>query len=287
MYANLALLLSELRVETNEPTPDEAELLRALAFVESEIDRQTEREYAPRKETRYFDCIPLSRNGPIDGYDLWLDQALLDATTVTNGDGTVVSGSTYTLLPKRDTCKSRIHLTSGNFWTYTNDPVEAISILGTWAFHSRPSEAWLSSGDTVEDNPLTNTATSLTVNDADGQDALSRAPRFSPGQLLRIESEYLLVLKVDIENDRLTVQRGVRGSTAASHAQNTAIDIWQAEPQIERAAQRWAVMLYKRHGEWVTQTTDGLTTISYPKEAPEDIAPILAQYLRLHDLRKA
>ncbi len=71
------------------------------------------------------------------------------------------------------------------------------------------------SGDTVQDNPLSSSATTLTVTDAQ---------RFEVAQTLRIETEQLFVTDKPTATT-LVVTRGVNGSTAASHVQTTAIDI--------------------------------------------------------------
>jgi hypothetical protein len=72
-----------------------------------------------------------------------------------------------------------------------------------------------SSGDTVQDNPLSDSATTLTVLDTQ---------QFETAQTIRIEAEQLFVTDKPTTTT-LTVTRGVNGSTAASHAQAEAIDI--------------------------------------------------------------
>lgn len=287
MYATLAQIRSEIRENDPTNTVDDGVVLAALYQAERIFDLKTRREFAPRFETRYFDAVSIAKGGPVDGQDLWLDRDLLSVTTLTNGDGNVISSTNYTLFPRGDIAYTRIRLTLGQAaWAYSSDPMGAIRVLGTWGYHSRPTEGWLSSGDAVQNNPLASDGTSITVTDADGADALNRTPRFSPGQLLRIESEYVEVLAVNIETNTLTVRRGMRGTTAASHVQSTVIDIWQPEPPIERAMIRTAALLYKRRGEFVRATSDGFTTIQYPKELPDDVQAVLASYVRIGNIRK-
>ncbi len=120
-----------------------------------------------------------------------------------------------------------------------------MSVTGTWGWHERWSQAWRDSADAVQDNPLSSTATTLTVSDADGADSQQRSPRFQVGHLLRIEDEYLRVLAVDSGANTLTVQRGVQGTTAAAHAQTTAIEVYQPPREVESLCLRWAMWLYK------------------------------------------
>jgi hypothetical protein len=83
------------------------------------------------------------------------------------------------------------------------------------------------------------------VSDADGADSQAIAPRFQAGQLLRIEDEYLRVLEVDSMGNSLMVLRGVHGTTAAAHAQDTQIEVFQVAPEVETLCLRWAMWLYK------------------------------------------
>lgn len=72
-----------------------------------------------------------------------------------------------------------------------------------------------SSGDTVQDNPLSAAATTLTVEDVE---------RFEVAQTLRLGTEQVFISD-KLTATTLTVVRGVNGSTAAAHDQATAINI--------------------------------------------------------------
>ena len=85
----------------------------------------------------------------------------------------------------------------------------------------------------------------INVTDADGTDIDQQSPRFQVGHLLRIESEYLRVLALDTATNQLTVQRGVNGTTAASHAQSTQIDTFQPAQVATMLNLRWAAWLYR------------------------------------------
>ena len=85
------------------------------------------------------------------------------------------------------------------------------------------------------------TETTITVSDVDA----GTTPRFQVGQLLRIEDEYLHLIAIDTESNFLTVKRGVRGTTATTHANSTAIDIYQMPSDVAQVALRWALWLYR------------------------------------------
>ncbi|MBZ0297180.1 MAG: hypothetical protein K8L99_31765, partial [Anaerolineae bacterium] len=118
-----------------------------------------------------------------------------------------------------------------------------VSVIGIWGYHDRWGQAWRASGDSVQDNPLGASATTLSVSDADGADADSESPRFQVGQLLQIGTEYVWLLAI-VENT-LTIQRGANGTTAAEHALDSAISVYRPPLDVEMLCLRWAAWLYK------------------------------------------
>lgn len=76
--------------------------------------------------TRYFDPQH------VDGKSLWIDMPLLTVTTLTNGDGTVISSSDYRLWPYNSTIKREIRLKSSVDWIFDAD--ELISVEGKWGY---------------------------------------------------------------------------------------------------------------------------------------------------------
>ena len=122
---------------------------------------------------------------------------------------------------------------------------------------------------------MSSSATTLNVSDG---------TLFSIGQLIRIESEYLAITA--ISTNALTVVRAIRGSTAASHVQTTAIDIWKPEPAIVRAASRWAAYISKRQGHFQTVTIDGLGgATQFPQDMPKEVENILNELPNIHRVK--
>ena len=106
--------------------------------------------------------------------------------------------------------------------------VRAVQVTGRWGYwHHAPS-----SGDTVQDNPLSDSATVLNV---------SNGGNFAVGQTLLVESEQLYVTAISV--NALTVARGVNGTTAASHVQSTAVAVFEYPGEVVQAtiiqAARW------------------------------------------------
>jgi len=95
------------------------------------IDTYTGRTFYARTETHYYDTP--------QGYELWFwDDDLLTVTTLTNGDGTVITSGNYKLMPLNMSPKYSIYLEPGSNLSWetdsSGDDVGAISIAGTWGF---------------------------------------------------------------------------------------------------------------------------------------------------------
>ena len=82
--------------------------------------------------THYFDYS----DEYIDGDTLWLDSEICDITTVTNGDSVVVASGERTAIPRNAGRYYGIRLLSdsGITWTYSDEWMDAISVIGKWAY---------------------------------------------------------------------------------------------------------------------------------------------------------
>lgn len=217
-------------------TSDDARLLAALQAAAAQVERAAGRRFCPRQAVLHHTV-----HYPTE---LLLDDDLLELTTLTNGDGNNIPLENVILLPD-DAPAGGVLLMAGSSFTWANSPVQAVSISGIWGWHNRWNEAWRASADTVQNNPLSSSATSLTVTDADGSDSNGETPRFQVGHLLSIESEYVRVLAVNTVSNVLTVLRGVNGTTAAAHPQNTPIYTYQPPADVAALALRWSSLLYR------------------------------------------
>jgi hypothetical protein len=164
-------------------------------------------------------------------------------------------------------------------------PLETVSVTGWWGMHQYPdgvTGGWLLSGDLVENaGGITASATTITVDDVDGEDALNRTPRFSPGNLIRVDDEMMLVLAASqgASSGTLTVRRGVNRSVAATHAENAPISIWEAEEDVISMATRQVCLLYARRGSYqqITTLPEGIS-VTYPSDLLSEIRNTLNQY---------
>lgn len=236
MLSTLHRLRQQLGLATTE-TADDPRLIAALEAASAHIERSAGRRFAPR-------CAALQHDYT-SSQELLLDDDLLELTSITNGDGNAINLSDVIPVPD-EAPWSVLRLTGSSAFTWNSASIQAITVTGLWGWHDRPVSIWRLTGDSVQNNPLSASATLLTVADADAADNEQETPRFQIGHLLRIESEYLRVLGVNTTNNILIVQRGVHGTTAASHALNTPIDTYQPPAEIESLCLRRAVWLYKQ-----------------------------------------
>ncbi len=236
--ATLYQLRQRLGLSASDTSEDDR-LLVALQAASAQIEQAAGRRFTPRLATIEHDFTHAD--------ELLLRDDLLQLDTLTNGDGSSMDTADVITLPEStlDGPISVLRLTGNQVFVWDESPLRAVSITGVWGWHDRWSRAWRSSGDSLQDNPLSSSATTLTVSDADGVDSHQQTPRFQVGQLLRIEDEYLRVLAVDTNTNVLTVLRGVNGTTAAAHVQTTPIDIYQPALEVEMLCLRWAAWLYK------------------------------------------
>ena len=221
--------------------------------------------------------------GELGAGKLELPDDLLELVSITNGDGTAIALSDVITLPEGSFYpKHTIQLqpSSGKVWlpASSGNVKQVIPVVGIWGWHDRYDEtAWIDTLDTVEDNPLSNSATTITVNDADGLDENLETPRFQAGHLLKVESEFMLVTSVNTTNNTLTVKRAVQGTTAVAHAQNTLISTFVPGGSIRLATIRLAVWRYRQKDANVFDKTTILATGVQitPSSIPPDVVDLL------------
>ena len=100
------------------------------------IDKYCRRSFeATADSTHYFDYSD-EYIDPDDPSMLWLNHDLCAITTVTNGDSVVVASGERTTIPRNGTPYYGIRLLSdsGVTWTYSDEWMGAISIIGRWAY---------------------------------------------------------------------------------------------------------------------------------------------------------
>lgn len=275
-YATLAQL--EIELDTSGGT--EAQQSRLLDYgrtITQRIDHYPKLayEFAPRIQTVYHDCTPHNT------LDLW--QPFLEITSVTlrgvaltewDGDYSTITDTSYMIMPRDERLPTdQLKRLDGRRWwpiTYnSHDELHgAIAVTGITGYRRYYADAWQNTA-TLAANANTS-VTTVTVSDASA---------FSVGALLRINDEFLELTDVGTDTDTLTVVRGARGSTAASHTSGDTVEVWLPEPEIVRAVTRWANYLKTRRGNFSNFSVDGLgASTQMPADMPKEIKNILAAF---------
>lgn len=275
--------------ELSDVTSDDMALLFALRYVTQRMTEELPQvSFLPRLETRWFDPRQFVNGGDVAGRELYLDRALLEVVSVVDGDGTTLAAETYTALPRAGWPKWSIRLNDLDAgWTIpsASAAADAVAITGVWGCHSQYPNAWLAVDSVQDVGGISASAATVTVAAAASADPYGRAPRLSPGMLLRIDDEYLALMSV--VGNVVSVLRGQHGTTAAAHAPGATVEVWLVEPTIALAAARWASYVVKRRGEFADSALEpaGVLVTRYPKDMPHDVAGTLKAYWRPGRLR--
>lgn len=226
------------------------------------IDQLTNNLFAPRIATRYYDVA----NPLLDTGSLYLNYPIVALSSV-SFEGTAQTLSDFELETYNERPAMAVYSDSG-FTGFTKTR-RAIAITGTWVERSYYSEAW-DSVTTLNGAIASTSTTSVTVNDAQYIDI---------GDMIQIESEWLSVsAKV---GNVLTVERGIHGSTAATHSDTTAVSRWIPEPDIQHAAAKIVAYTYSRRGKYEQVQFDvagGSVAVQLPPDLPRAVINTLNRY---------
>lgn len=281
MLTTLALVKRELMQTDSDIVLDadaEAFIIEKIDVINDRVFEHTKRDFLPRVATEYYDAVAIQNGGLVDGNTLWLSRPLLSLTEVTIDDAAQSLANEIVTLPKGDKMVFRLHKSSGASWLSPNTREESISVTGVWAYRDPPSEGWRSTGDALAAN-LNASTPAFTVDDVAGFNDRFQTPRFSPGLLVRIGSEYMQVKRVDADTNTVSVVRGIRGTTKAEHVQGTAIDYWLPQESIVYGATRWAGQMYMMRAQYQTKKAEGMAEVTYAA-IPDDFRGTLDSYIK-------
>lgn len=244
-------------------TGDDSRIIRLINYAVGFIDLYKGRRYDVRLDTLYYD-VPKNDLGLMGNYAgqrfsfldyLRLGDDLLEVVSLVNGDGSSIPADSYVVEPYNTYPKFKIVLlgSSGAAWAPdANGNVEkAIKLTGYFGMHDRYADAFEDSLDTVQDDPLSASATTLTVSDADGVALDGSAQRFQAGQMLKLVTsaglvEFVYVAAVNNTTNTLTISRGYNGTTAVAHAQGEKIYIFRPMENVVHACTRLVAWAYRQ-----------------------------------------
>lgn len=197
----------------------------------------------------------------------YLDYADLLSITSLSIDGSVVSSSYYRAYPSfsrpaRGLSLDRLSVQA----PLGNSFASAMTITGQWGYHENPSSMWSSIGTLqagINSSVTSFVATADTV------------ANFAIYQYLRIDSEFLFVTDVNSSTPyTITVQRGVNGSTAASHLIAASVDAYQIMPQVAEATRRHVIRLLRKSPEFADVALVGEGNVTLDPETIKLSLPI-------------
>lgn len=278
-YCSLADAKSELNAKDAVQNPALLKnILQASSRFDIEMSGNARRPFfGPYLETRKFRLSADNVSSLEQTFRLPIGNPLLSYSALLVGSNSIVGLSEG--YPQSVSPFAGIRLTSFEDWygyANTSTSLTYISITGVWGYHSDYSNAWIEY-DTLAAAIATTTVTTMTVNDADGDDPFGYAPRFSEGQLLQIDSEYIEVTKVNTASNALTIRRGVNGSTAATHSNGASVKVWQTDEPIRRAVARQAGSLLARRGAYQAESNEG-GAFGYPPDLLSEVRGIIQDY---------
>lgn len=237
-YGNLAQLRKRNKV-ADADIGDDQRYLEKLRTATEAIDDYCNRAFWPvqaaykfdyesanRLTFRYLDLLALT--SVADSY-----HTLNPSSMVLLGEADASTGPWYALevIPTLD------------FFQWLNTPTRALTVTGVWGWHDNYANAWLGANlnGTVAD--ASSPTLTLSADPALTANAWGLKPAFSAGDLIQIESEWLVVIATTTTT--ATVLRGQNGSVAAAHSAK-AISVYRPPEMITEACLTWAAYLLVR-----------------------------------------
>lgn len=227
-------------------TGNDARLLELLEGVSRQLDEYLGRHFYSLTATRYFEGNGKTKLWLPNGWDLISITALKEDTGSDAAYGTTWAATDYFLMPYEVNPAPGVNLG----WSRENRPYRKLEIndLSTgskkqWTQGQRRFEL---AGKWGYSECTENTAATIneggTFSDSDTTLTIDGVAGISAGDTLLIDSEQLYVTAKST-ND-LTVERGVNGTTAATHADGTAISRFVYPKQLVEAVVMHATRLW-------------------------------------------
>lgn len=277
---------------------DSVRMLSYLRLATTRLTRQIGARFNPNLETKTFSFKAdkfTGRAWAIDmrhGAIILPEPMLAEPTLMTDGDGNALTyGTDFVEDPPGQYPTTRFVFLTGSpclwagcktWWgTYTWTPTRQsmVQCTGIWGWNSDYNGAYIDSLDTVQNDPLTNSGKSITIHSVTGADEAGRIPRFSPGQLIKVGEELMLVNTTTpaTSTGTLGVSRGQNGTTAVAHLKDAVISIFEPDEAVQQATKRSAAYDYKRRGAYASSEFDATTGVAsrYPADMPSTVLAII------------
>lgn len=284
LYASLDYAKSIMDIDTTANAAEDAKILRNLRTVSRRVDTildpvRRRPVFEPYKEAR----IVRVTSEIVNAWDgtLRLRDPLLALSGVTLASTALTVDTHVEAWPSGVTPVEYLRLMNCTDYSWYHDPGCAdcagpltVTVTGWWGLHRDYASAW------AEVDALTAginaSVPTVPVGDADGTDEYGLTPRFSPGDLIKIDDEFMEVTAISSNN--LTVRRAQNGTTAAAHDSAADVFVWRVEDGVRHAVARQAGLMYARFGAYTTMQVQGMTEVRYPSDLLTELKATLAGY---------
>jgi hypothetical protein len=280
-YASVAEIKDEMAAGSESQATEDAQLLKQARKASARLDKllfAKKSPFFPLIEARQVQ-LEQSRISSSEN-TFWFEQPLLSLSTLDAGGTALVTGTNVELWPSLQSPADTLRLLSFDTSWYRYLPCSGapgfVTLTGIWGVHSDYPNAWLDV-DTLAES-VDDAVREITVTDAAGMDPMGNEPKLSPGHLLKIEDEWLDVIRVDEETNILTVLRGVRGSTAVDHSADAVVSVWQVEEPVRRLVARQTAFMYARRGAYESSTINDFGVVNFPSDQLKEVRGILQGY---------
>ena len=272
--------------QSNQLTKDDERIKWFCQSVSDTLEERTSKQwFVPRRQTRYYTDNDIffyhdNRFCKYNGDTLILDKEIVDVISLTTNNGNTAISSDNYFLRTADSYNlqpyTRIELSDNTTFNYSTFQ-KAHAVDGIWVNHDSPDNMW-KLRTTVQDNPLLVSATTLNVTDAS---------IFNVQELIRFgddnTGEFASIEAIDVDNNTLTIERGVNGTTAVEQAQGVNIYYFLPRHDALYAATVWSAFEYMNKDNAGGSSTNQLISadgmvLSPIAMLPDIVRAFLARY---------
>jgi hypothetical protein len=229
-------------------TTDDTVIRKIAESASRSIDQYTNRTFVTQSATKYFD----------GAVTLWIPDLLSVTTLKTDEDGDGTYENTFQVATEpidyllygtglEDSYntypKTRIEIAEqSDYGSFASGVKKGVQIAGVWGY-----------GDGISATPyIADTTTNKALDASETGVDVTSATNLSAGQLILVESEQMYIYS--ISSTTLTVERGVNGTTAATHDTAKTIYIYQYPSDIRQACIDLSVATYQNRAKQGLQT---------------------------------
>jgi hypothetical protein len=287
LYATLAETKQQMEAQSST---DDAKLVSLIRQVSRRIDRmfmphRAAPVFAPFIETRsQFQLDSSSVDSRLGTF--YLGQPILALSGVGINNQTLTVGTTVQLYQGDVSPYLSLQLLNrccNGWYQYARcsgcENLPFVSVTGTWGYSVGYANAWVDTLQVIENvGGINASVTSITVTDPEAANAWGDAPCLSIGNLLQIDSEWLEVTAVNATTNVIAVRRGVNGSTAAIHAEDTPIYTFAVDEQVKRATLRQAAFQYAKFGAYDNKVVSGIGAVDFAPDVLYEFSSLLTLF---------